>query len=388
MSSRKRAGSHVPPNQSTVREIHRDALSSIRAFLRSKSCYDVFPVSFRVIVLDTKLEVKKALRCLILNGVVSACLWDNEQFRVSGILTVSDFVNLMAYYYKTSTYDDAAQDVESLRLDSLSDVERELGLETRKLVSVHPNASLWEASRLLVQTRSRRLPLVDVDSATGHDLVVSVLTQYRLLKFIAINCKESGLLHLPLRKLNIGTFVTSHPSEPVSETRFNPIRTATMDTPVFDVVNTFSQSSISAVPIIDASGRVLNLYETVDVIALVKSGSYYNLDMTISTALNMRSPDFPGVVTCSSTDSLASLLSLIKTRRVHRLVVVEGENEEREGGKRGRLLGIITLADILRYIVGNMGSTPAGELSPGVATTPSEISLKGEVPTVSISAAE
>jgi 5'-AMP-activated protein kinase, regulatory gamma subunit len=47
--------------------------------------------------------------------------------------------------------------------------------------------------------------------------------------------------------------------------------------------------------------------------------------MTMGTALNMRSTDFPGVVTCTSTDSLASLLSLIKTRRVHRLVVVEGE---------------------------------------------------------------
>jgi len=160
-----------------------------------------------------------------------------------------------------------------------------------------------------------------------------------------------------------------------------------MDTPVFDVVNMFSGSSISAIPIIDSNGKVLNLYETVDVIALVKSGSYYNLDMTICTALNMRSPDFPGVVTCTSTDSLASLLSLIKTRRVHRLVVVEGEHEEREGGKRGRLLGIITLADVLRYIVGNLGSTPGGELSPGVATTPSEVSLKGDIPTVSISAA-
>lgn len=60
------------------------------------------------------------VRISSLLGVVSACLWDNDEYRVSGILTVSDFVNLMAYYYKTSTYDDAAQDVESLRLDVLS----------------------------------------------------------------------------------------------------------------------------------------------------------------------------------------------------------------------------------------------------------------------------
>lgn len=39
-----------------------------------------------------------------------------------------------------------------------------------------------------------------------------------------------------------------------------------MDTSVFDVVHMFSELSISAVPIVDDDGVVLNLYETVDVI--------------------------------------------------------------------------------------------------------------------------
>jgi len=39
-----------------------------------------------------------------------------------------------------------------------------------------------------------------------------------------------------------------------------------MDTSVFDVVHMFSERSISAVPIVDDDGVVLNLYETVDVI--------------------------------------------------------------------------------------------------------------------------
>jgi hypothetical protein len=47
--------------------------------------------------------------------------------------------------------------------------------------------------------------------------------------------------------------------------------------------------------------------------------------LTISEALNQRSPDFPGVVVCTASDSLGTLLQLIKKRRVHRLVVVEGE---------------------------------------------------------------
>lgn len=66
-STRKpRTISHLPPLQ--TQETHDAALESIRLFLRGRSSYDVFPLSSRVIVLDTKLEVKKALGCLLHNG--------------------------------------------------------------------------------------------------------------------------------------------------------------------------------------------------------------------------------------------------------------------------------------------------------------------------------
>ena len=105
----------------------------------------------------------------------------------------------------------------------------------------------------------------------------------------------------------------------------------------------FSERAISAVPIINEEGIVVNLYETVDVIVsphlfffflnstntfqqtLVRLGAYQSLDLTINEALRQRSPDFPGVVVCTANDSLGTLLQLIKKRRVHRLVVVEGE---------------------------------------------------------------
>lgn len=51
----------------------------------------------------------------------------------------------------------------------------------------HPNSTLYDAARLLIQTHARRLPLLDYDTETGHEVIVSVLTQYRLLKFISIN---------------------------------------------------------------------------------------------------------------------------------------------------------------------------------------------------------
>lgn len=47
-----------------------------------------------------------------------------------------------------------------------------------------------------------------------------------------------------------------------------------MSTPVFDVVHMFSERGISAVPIIDENGIVVNLYETVDVIVRLLSSLF------------------------------------------------------------------------------------------------------------------
>ncbi|PCH33602.1 CBS-domain-containing protein [Wolfiporia cocos MD-104 SS10] len=354
---RPRAPSHLPP---FTPETHDAALYAIRNLLKGRTSYDSFPVSFRLIVLDSKLEVRKALQCLLSNGVVSAPLWNSERSCFAGMFTVSDIIHLIQYYYTCSSYDSAAQEVETFRLESLRGAASfTLGVATPPMLREHPQASLYDAAKLLIQTHARRVPLLDNDTETGHEVIVSILTQYRLLKFISINCpKEIQQLHLPLRKLGIGTYVgDAPPHEDCSAHRddpFYPISTATMSTPVFDVVHMFSERGISAVPIIDEEGIVVNLYETVDVITLVRLGAYTSLDLTIKAALNERSNDFPGVVICTASDSLGTLMQLIKKRRVHRLVVVEGE---------GRLLGIITLSDVLRYVIGDPVVNEAADLS-------------------------
>ncbi|KAH7104611.1 CBS-domain-containing protein [Auriculariales sp. MPI-PUGE-AT-0066] len=380
-STRKRAGSHLPRVHG--QESHDNALASIRLYLQSKSAYDLLPVSFRVIVLDTELEIKKGLECMLMNAVVSASLWNSKTGTFAGMFTVLDIIHLIQHYYQTSTLQAAADDAEKLRFDALRDIEKRLDVPQPPMHSIHPDSSLLDASRMLIDSHARRLPLIDKDSVTDKDFLISVLTQYRLLRFISRNCQpQINALHVGLRRLKIGTYVDPKPDDP-----YYPIATATMSTTVFDVVHMFSQKGISAVPILDDNGVVVNLYETVDVITLVSDGAYQNLDLTIASALNKRSPDFPGVIVCTENDSLATLLALLRQRRVHRLVVVEGDPNSAgsslgtspsaslqmsqgiaakepsgSGGLSpdgpdanrkipGRLLGIITLSDVLRHIV-------------------------------------
>lgn len=183
-SGRRRAGSQA---LFPAHDLHDLAIAAIRCFLRCHTCYDAFPVSFRLIVLDTKLTVKKALQCLLLNGVVSAPLWNSDHSRFSGMLTVIDIIHLIQYYYRTADFEQAAMDVEIFRLESLRAIERELGVDPPPLTREHPSSSLFDAAKLIIQTHAHRLPLLDNDSETGHEVIISVLTQYRLLKFISIN---------------------------------------------------------------------------------------------------------------------------------------------------------------------------------------------------------
>jgi 5'-AMP-activated protein kinase regulatory gamma subunit len=59
-------------------------------------------------------------------------------------------------------------------------------------------------------------------------------------------------------------------------------------------------------------------------------------------------------VTCSPKDSLSAVFSLIKIRRVHRLVVVAGQDDPQPG----RLVGVISLSDIMRALIVSQDSPP------------------------------
>ena len=329
------------------------------------------------------MQVKKALAALLQNSewsqdrrvggppdfltsaldVVSAPLWDSEKHKFAGMLTVSDIINLIQYYYQMDkTYGDAEKDVERFQLSGLREVEAAIEVPSPSLYSAHPQDRLFEVCKLLSETHARRLPLLDRDEESGMETIVSVVTQYRVLKFIAMNCRQATMLRRSVKSLGIGTYVPQ-------------IATATMQTTVFDVVHLFAKGGISAVPIVDENGVVVNLYETVDVMVsrktmtqtepdfplqtLVRTGAYHSLDLTIAEAILRRSSDFAGVRTCTADDSLANILELIRRERVHRFVIVQSEEEAHISGDdpssaaqiRGKLVGMLTLSDVLKYLI-------------------------------------
>lgn len=177
-------------------------------------------------------------------------------------------------------------------LTRTAEIERAIGVDPIETVSIHPLRPLYEACRKMLESRARRIPLVDFDDETNREMVVSVVTQYRILKFVAVNVKDTEKLRKPLRDLKMGTYTG--------------LATATMDTPVMDCIHALVKKSISSVPILDSDGEcfalnlssavltctgaVLNVFEAVDVIQLIKGGVYEDLNQTVGEALKKR-PD-------------------------------------------------------------------------------------------------
>ncbi|CCC69915.1 hypothetical protein NCAS_0D03340 [Naumovozyma castellii] len=303
----------------------RLAVESIRTFLNSKTSYDVLPVSYRLIVLDTSLLVKKSLNVLLQNNIVSAPLWDSQTSRFAGLLTSSDFINVIQYYFSNP---DKFELVDKLQLDGLKDIERAIGVDPLDTASIHPSRPLYEACLKMMESRSGRIPLIDKDEETHREIVVSVLTQYRILKFVALNCRETHFLQRPIGELDI-----------ISQQN---IRSCHMTTPVIDVIQLLTQAGVSSVPIVDDNGFLLNVYEAVDVLGLIKGGIYNDLSLSVGEALMRRSDDFEGVYTCTVNDKLSTIMDNIRKSRVHRFFVVDAN---------GKLMGVLTLSDILKYIL-------------------------------------
>ncbi|KAI1458440.1 CBS-domain-containing protein [Annulohypoxylon moriforme] len=330
----------VPTTPMTpIDEEQLQGLKGLRNFLRVRTSYDVLPLSFRLIVLDNDLLIRKSLDILIQNGIVSAPLWDSHQSRFAGLLTATDYINLIQYYCQFPEHID---DVDKFRLSSLRDIERAIGVLPLETVSVHPTKPLYEACSRMLKSRARRIPLVDVDHETERETVVSVITQYRILKFIAVNTEQhTMLLKQTVREIGLGTYKN--------------LATAKMTDSVLSVINLMVVHNISAVPIIDKNNVVLNVFEAVDVIPCIKGGVYEELKSTVGEALSRRPDDFQGIYTCQEDDRLDSIFVTLRQSRVHRLVVIDDN---------WHLKGIISLSDILKYVLFTGVTSDEGEYFP------------------------
>ncbi|XP_054081503.1 5'-AMP-activated protein kinase subunit gamma-2 isoform X5 [Zeugodacus cucurbitae] len=297
-------------------------------FFRFHKCYDLIPTSAKLVVFDTQLLVKKAFYALVYNGVRAAPLWDSQKQQFVGMLTITDFIKILQMYYKSPNA--SMEQLEEHKLDTWRNV---LHNQVMPLVSISPDASLYDAIKILIHNRIHRLPVID--PATGN--VLYILTHKRILRFLFLYINElpkPSYMQKTLRDLRIGTY--------------DNIETADENTSIIMALKKFVERRVSALPLVDSEGRLVDIYAKFDVINLAAEKTYNDLDVSLRKANEHRNEWFEGVHNCRLDESLYTIMERIVRAEVHRLVVVD-ENQ--------KVIGIISLSDILLYLV----LRPSGE---------------------------
>ncbi|XP_070700606.1 5'-AMP-activated protein kinase subunit gamma-1-like isoform X1 [Pempheris klunzingeri] len=292
-------------------------------FMKSHKCYDIVPTSSKLVVFDTALQVKKAFFALVANGVRAAPLWDTEKQSFVGMLTITDFIIILHRYYKSPMVQ--IYELEEHKLETWREVY--LQATFKPLVNISPDASLFDAVYTLIKNKIHRLPVID--PVTGNALYI--LTHKRILKFLQLfmcEMPKPAFMKQTLGELGIGTY--------------HDIAFIHPDTPIIKALNIFVERRVSALPVVDESGKVVDIYSKFDVINLAAEKTYNNLDITVTQALKHRSQYFEGVMKCHKMETMETIVDRIVKAEVHRLVVVD---------ERSSIEGIVSLSDILQALV-------------------------------------
>ncbi|XP_035268987.1 5'-AMP-activated protein kinase subunit gamma-2a isoform X7 [Anguilla rostrata] len=297
-------------------------------FMKSHKCYDIVPTSSKLVVFDTTLQVKKAFFALVANGVRAAPLWETKKQSFVGMLTITDFINILHRYYKSPMVQ--IYELEEHKIETW----RELYLQEtfKPLVNISPDASIFDAVYSLIKNKIHRLPVID--PVTGNALYI--LTHKRILKFLQLfvcEMPKPAFMKQTLEELGIGTY--------------SDIAFIHPDTPIIKALCIFVERRVSALPVVDESGKVVDIYSKFDVINLAAEKTYNNLDITVTQALRHRCQYFEGVMKCNRLETLETIVDRIVKAEVHRLVVVD---------ENACIMGIVSLSDILQALV----LTPAG----------------------------
>ena len=147
--------------------------------------------------------------------------------------------------------------------------------DVKDLIWIDPDASLFNAIRILIENKIHRLPVIDPTSGN----VLYILTHKRLLRFLFLYVSPPVKQHSPIKP----TTVPIHPLSPqihdlpkpgyfersigdLDIGTYDNIEVAHNDTPIIEALNKFVNFRISALPIVDDEHKLIDIYAKFDVI--------------------------------------------------------------------------------------------------------------------------
>ncbi|KAL7546387.1 hypothetical protein ACHAWF_009723 [Thalassiosira exigua] len=325
---------------------------AIVSFLESQTCYSVLRASGKVVVFDTRIPIQLAFYALVEHDMQAAPLWDLKRCQFVGILTVTDFIDVLRYYRETGS------DVMTLASRSIADILADEGILSTVLkknppqryasangedtgadqhssfLSVDADATLATACHLLHDQMMDFLPVM----LPSDMRVLSTITYTCVLEHLVNNFREQRrLFDDSIYDLGIGTYgedlVVAYPHQRLHE-----------------VLHTLHLHGLSAVPVIDENTKkIRGVYSRSDITFLTKASdagdAVSKLDSTLEMLMaeqrtDVTTPD--ALHTCSTRHTLQYVFEYFAQWKFNRLICVD-EDET--------VVGVVSARDLVAYFL-------------------------------------
>jgi 5'-AMP-activated protein kinase regulatory gamma subunit len=280
---------------------------------------------------------------MLYQDMQAAPLWDSVTCQFAGMLTVTDFIDILRHYKA------AGKDVSALAVKSIATVLSEPNGNLQTELSFHgadSSCTLQQACQQLLanennnnndhnsnndssnndssnnnnsnsNNRRRRdfLPIVFAEDMR----CLACITYTNILEHLVTHFREQRrLFDDSLRDLNIGTYgdalVTAYPSQTLAS-----------------ALEVMHQHSLSALPVLNPStGQIVGVYSRSDITFLTKAtdaeDAVRNLDLPLSEMIRQQRTDVTtpdALRTCSVTHTLQAIFESFAQLRFNRLYIVD-----------------------------------------------------------------
>ena len=282
----------------------------------------------------------------------AAPLWDPKSCQFVGILTVTDFIDVLRYYRETGS------DVLTLASRSIADVLADEGILSTVLkknpprryasskevgagadqhssfLSVDVDASLDRACLLLHDQTMDFLPVM----LPSDMRVLATITYTCVLEHLVSNFREQRrLFDDTIYDLGIGTYGED-------------VVVAYIHQSLHEVLHTMHLHGLSAVPVIDENTKkIMGVYSRSDITFLTKASdaedAVSNLNLTLDVLMAQQRTDVTtpdALHTCSVRHTLQYVFEYFAQWKFNRLICVDEEE---------RVVGVVSARDLVAYFL-------------------------------------
>jgi 5'-AMP-activated protein kinase regulatory gamma subunit len=259
----------------------------------------------------------------------AAPLWDPALCQFVGLLTVTDFIDILRHYHASGL------DVSTLATRSIAEILNDPSIqELRSFLSADTTTSLKQACLLLHRNSLDFLPIMFPEDMR----VLATVSYTNILEHLVTHFREQRrLFDDTIFDLGIGTY-------------HDKLVTVGADLKLAAVLELLGQHNLSALPVVDTStGKILGVYSRSDITFLATASdaedAIANLDLTLHEIMgqqrnDMTTPD--ALHTCSKGHTLQSIFEYFAQLRFNRLYVVD-ENDV--------AVGVLSARDLVAYFL-------------------------------------